>query len=82
MPPVDPTTVRRWAPAAVAVVAFAGVAGWGAIERSRDDEAGAANASTVVSTFSSPPPETTAGASSTTLVKRPLAPGAGRGGVR
>jgi len=72
VPPVDPTTVRRWAPAAVAVVAFAGVAGWGAIERSRDDEAGAANASTVMSTFSSPPPETTAGASSTTLVKRPL----------
>jgi peptidoglycan hydrolase-like protein with peptidoglycan-binding domain len=72
VPPVDPTTVRKWAPAFVAVVAFAGVAGWGAIERSRDGEAGAADASTVASTFSAPPPETTAAASTSSVVNRPL----------
>jgi peptidoglycan hydrolase-like protein with peptidoglycan-binding domain len=68
--PVDPTTMRRWAPAVVAVVAFAGVAGWGALARGSDgDQAGAAPDTANPVTETAPATATTVAAPTTPPVK-------------
>ena len=75
MPPVDPTNMRRWAPAVVAVVAFAGVAGWGALARGTSGGGSAATSPTDAAqpvSASVTPVETTVPASTTTVVQRPL----------
>ncbi len=66
VPPVDPTTMRRWAPAAVAVVAFAGVAGWGALARGSNGGEAAPSSDTglPVTQTSVAAPESTAPATS------------------
>ena len=75
MPPVDPTNMRRWAPAVVAVVAFAGVAGWGALARGTSGGGSATTSPTDAAqpvSASVTPVETTVPASTTTVVQRPL----------
>ncbi len=73
--PVDPTTMRRWAPAAVAVVAFAGVAGWGALATGSSGQSEAPTGDTGLPvTQTVPTPEsTTAPPTTAVVVKRPLA---------
>ena len=74
MPPVDPTNMRRWAPAVVAVVAFAGVAGWGALARGTSGSGSATSQTDPAQPVSASitPVETTAPGSTTTIVQRPL----------
>ena len=75
--PVDPTTIRRWAPAVVAAAAFAGVAGWGALARGTGPDTSAADSAPPVATAvptsvvgeSVPPAETT-----TSVATVPLQP--------
>ena len=73
VPPVDPTNMRRWAPAVAAVVAFAGVAGWGALAvvGRRSATTSPTDAAQPVSA-SVTPVETTVPGSTTTIVQRPL----------
>ena len=76
VPPVDPTTCGRWAPAAVAVVAFAGVAGWGALGAPVTTKRRAANALDDAAQHGLGSPRRSRrprAPASTTLVKRPLA---------
>jgi peptidoglycan hydrolase-like protein with peptidoglycan-binding domain len=75
VPPVDPTNMRRWAPAVVAVVAFAGVAGWGALARGTSGGGSAATSPTDAAqpvSASVTPVETTVPGPTTTIVQRPL----------
>jgi peptidoglycan hydrolase-like protein with peptidoglycan-binding domain len=72
--PVDAMTVRRWAPAIAAAVAFIGVAGWSALARgtSGDPVLAGSNGRAAVTANGTTPAETTAAGTTTTVPRVPL----------